>query len=116
MTNGIASLQYEGFFAEFAALKERVKQLEKIVEYPQSQQNMTSAVAPGAAFDTAIKEAAVRAQANQPLTNDVRAIRDLGAFARRLLNPEDLGYAVTAEVRNEARRALGLPEVKEYDL
>ena len=31
----------------------------------------------------------------------------LDAFARRLLDPEDLGHAVTAEVRDAARAALG---------
>lgn len=31
----------------------------------------------------------------------------LVAFARRLLDPEDLGYAVTPEVRDRAREALG---------
>lgn len=45
---------------------------------------------------------------------DMNSNRD--AFIKRLLDPSDLGYAVTFEVRNAARRALGLPEVKEYDL
>lgn len=40
----------------------------------------------------------------------------LRTLAKRLLDPEDFGYSVTAEVRNAARRALGMPEVKEYDL
>lgn len=34
------------------------------------------------------------------------------AFLRRLLNPEDLGLAVTAEVRDCARECLGMPRVE----
>jgi hypothetical protein len=33
-------------------------------------------------------------------------------FCERLLNPEDLGYAVTEEVRDEARKLLGIPPVR----
>lgn len=60
-------------------------------------------------------------QANQaansvPMRADTEAILALTKFAKRLLNPEDLGHAVTYEVRQAARRALGLPEAKEYDL
>ena len=51
-----------------------------------------------------------------PMRADTEAILALTKFAKRLLNPEDLGHAVTFEVRQLARRALGLPEVKEYDL
>lgn len=51
-----------------------------------------------------------------PLRSDTKPLIDLAAFARRLLNPDDLGHAVTHEVRNAARRALGMPEVREYDL
>jgi hypothetical protein len=36
----------------------------------------------------------------------------LRAFAQRLLHPEDLGHAVTAEVRDLAREALGRPRVE----
>lgn len=36
----------------------------------------------------------------------------LEAFARRLLDPEDLGLAVPAHVRDEARAALGMPKVE----
>lgn len=32
-------------------------------------------------------------------------------FFNRLLNPDDLGWAVTEEVRNEAREFLGIPRV-----
>ena len=86
----------------------RITQLEKHIHYPHN--------------ETALKEAAARAQASfdlqqitQPLTNDVKAIRELGALARNLLNPEVFGHAVTFEVRQAARRALGLPEVQECD-
>jgi len=34
------------------------------------------------------------------------------AFLFRLLNPEDLGHAVTAEVRDEVRELLGMPRVE----
>lgn len=33
-------------------------------------------------------------------------------FLQRLLSPSDLGHAVTAEVRDEARVLLGLPRVE----
>ena len=35
----------------------------------------------------------------------------LVGFALRLLDPDDLGHAVTEEVRNVARDVLGLPKV-----
>ncbi len=70
--------------------------------------------------NAALKSQAAQQQATKhlyaPLRSDTRAVVDLAAFARRLLNPQDLGHAVTFDVRNAARRALGLPEVKEYDL
>jgi len=87
--------------------------------------------------EVAMKEAAAKAQAQPepmqsyarmqaqtiisevyppPMRADTEAILALTKFAKRLLNPEDLGHAVTFEVRQLARRALGLPEVKEYDL
>jgi hypothetical protein len=78
--------------------------------------------------DVALKSQAVQQQAraskNQedarsqyvPLRSDTKPLIDLAAFARRLLNPDDLGHAVTKEVRDAARRALGMPEVREYDL
>ncbi|MBY4947016.1 hypothetical protein K6V92_10340 [Cupriavidus respiraculi] len=34
------------------------------------------------------------------------------AFCRRLLDPEGYGFAVTAEVRDAAREAVGLPKVE----
>ena len=35
------------------------------------------------------------------------------AFVAKLLNPEDFGLAVSAEVRDEARVCLGLPKVEQ---
>ena len=118
---------------ELFILEERVRQLEKHIHYPHNETSMKEAAAKAQSmqdmdiskltvnsdiFKYAVQgTAAARAQGNpQPLTNDVKAIRELGALARRLLNPEDFGHAVTFEVRQAARRALGLPEVKEYDL
>jgi len=43
---------------------------------------------------------------NRKLVEDLNQAR---AFIRRLLNPEDFGHAVTQEVREEARRTLGMP-------
>jgi len=71
------------------------------------------------AAQTAMKSQAAQQQAQglyAPLRSDTKPLIDLAAFARRLLNPDDLGHAVTKEVRDSARRALGLPEVREYDL
>jgi hypothetical protein len=72
------------------------------------------------AAQTALKGQAAQQQAQgelyAPLRSDTKPLIDLAAFARRLLNPDDLGHAVTKEVRDCARRALGLPEVREYDL
>ena len=40
-----------------------------------------------------------------------KIIRDHLLFFNRLLDPDDLGWAVTEEVRNEARVFLGIPQV-----
>ena len=40
-----------------------------------------------------------------------KIIRDYLLFFNRLLDPDDLGWAVTEEVRNEARLFLGIPQV-----
>ncbi len=96
-------------------LKERVKQLEKHIHYPHSQRANVNAD-----LYVKLKEDAARAVQGSPdhvpMRTDVETIRTLTAFAKRLLNTEDFGHAVTFEVRQAARRALGLPEVKEYDL
>ncbi len=112
---------------QLAALKqrvydseERIRQLEKHIHYPSLDTSKTPK-------EIAMKEAAARAQGANlqqgcipdgrvPMRTDVETIRTLTAFAKRLLNTEDFGHAVTFEVRQAARRALGLPEVKEYDL
>lgn len=95
----------------FAQIETRVTQLEKLVQYSNLDKHLEKQN-----IDVALKSRAAQQQAAQPLTNDVKAIRELGALARNLLNPEVFGHAVTFEVRQAARRALGLPEVEEYDL
>ena len=45
-----------------------------------------------------------------PGRGDVRALLEMRAFIERLLSPEEFGHAVTAEVRDAAREALGLPK------
>ena len=40
-----------------------------------------------------------------------KIIKDHVLFFNRLLDPDDLGWAVTEEVRNEARLFLGIPVV-----
>jgi len=82
-------------------LDDRVRQLEKHIHYPHNELRST----------TALKEAAVRAEADTvPMRSDVEAILTMTAFIKRLLDTHDLAYAVTLEVRNEARRALGFKE------
>lgn len=62
----------------------------------------------------AIKSEAAQHQAQPPanlyapLRNDTKAVLDLAAFVRRLLDPQDLGWAVSTEIRRLAREALGL--------
>ena len=81
-------------------LMQRVSQLERLVQYP-----------------NAVKTEDLKAQAAQqqatehlyaPLRSDTRAVIDLAAFARRLIDMQDLGHVVTDEVRELAKRALGL--------
>ena len=43
-----------------------------------------------------------------PQRSDVEAILKMSKFIRRLLDPEDLGYTVDAEIRDGAREALGM--------
>ena len=40
-----------------------------------------------------------------------KIIKEHVLFFNRLLDPDDLGWAVTEEVRNEARLFLGIPQV-----
>lgn len=66
------------------------------------------------AVQTKLKEQAAQQQAQRPvdlyspLRSDTRAVLDLAAFVRRLLDPQDLGWAVNTEIRRLAREALGL--------
>jgi len=118
---------------EIDQLRARVTQLEKHIHYPHSETAMKEAAARAQALKTSMAEtsgeyfskldmAEVLDQAREvmrdavPQKTDTRTVLDLTSFAKRLLNPEDLGHAVTFEVRQAARRALGRPEVKEYDL
>lgn len=39
-------------------------------------------------------------------------IQELEAFAKRLLDPEGFGHAVTGEVRDEVRRLFGMKRVE----
>ena len=91
----------------------RIRQLEKHIHYPHRQSILEKAVAE--------KQAAARAQAfhrdptipdvdKVPMRSDVETILTLTTFCKRLISFHDLGHAVTLEVRNEARRALGLKE------
>jgi hypothetical protein len=106
-------------------MEERIKQLEKHIHYPHSEQqpnldrqNIEIALKSQAAQQQAMQgmNIAQAAADRVPMRTDVETIRTLTAFVKRLLNTEDFGHAVTFEVRQAARRALGLPEVKEYDL
>ena len=47
-----------------------------------------------------------------PGRGDVATLLAMKEFLLRLLNPEQLGYAVTAEVRDAARELLGMPKVE----
>ena len=66
------------------------------------------------AVQTKLKEQAAQQQAQRPvdlyspLRNDTKAVLDLAAFVRRLIDPQDLGWAVSEEIRRLAREALGL--------
>jgi hypothetical protein len=79
----------QGAREQIASLYERVTQLEKLVQYPNTYQSEMQ-------------------QLYAPLRSDTRAVVDLAAFARRLVDMQDLGHAVTEEVRQLAMRALGL--------
>lgn len=84
---------------------ERIRQLENRLSPPSHiKQETVDSI-------RAMKEASVRAQVDTaPMRSDVEAILTMTAFLKRLLHPEEFAYAVTKEVRNEARRALGIKE------
>ena len=46
------------------------------------------------------------------VSDQKKIMREHVLFFNRLLDPDDLGWAVTEEVRNEARLFLGIPIVK----
>jgi len=123
MTDAQINSSLDRLSDNFVGVYDRLRQLEKHIHYQHSEQQ------PNANWQTCLTEAAAKAQAQAfyrdptipnpdavPMRTDVETIRTLTAFAKRLLNTEDFGHAVTFEVRQAARRALGLPEVKEYDL
>lgn len=91
-------------------LSVRLAQVEKLVLYPN-----TAAKADA----VKMKEQSAQAQAMgyecaqpenlyAPLRTDTGPLLRLAALARRLLDPHDLGHAVTQEVRDLVREALGL--------
>jgi len=45
------------------------------------------------------------------VSDQKKIIKEHILFFNRLLDPDDLGWAVTEEVRNEAREFLGIPRV-----
>jgi|LakMenEpi03Aug12_release.lakeMendotaPanAssembly.Ray.scaffolds.fasta_scaffold710740_2 hypothetical protein len=45
------------------------------------------------------------------VSDQKKIIKEHVLFFNRLLDPDDLGWAVTEEVRNEAREFLGIPKV-----
>ena len=45
------------------------------------------------------------------VSDQKKIIKEHVLFFNRLLDPDDLGWAVTEEVRNEAREFLGIPRV-----
>lgn len=74
----------------------RVNQLEKLVQYPNTYQS-----------EMAKKQVEATKDLYAPLRSNVDPLIRLSNFARRLLDPHDLGHAVTFEVRELAREALG---------
>jgi hypothetical protein len=87
-----------------------VTQLEKLIHYPNTYQSEMTKLAKDRYTDLAAARDAHKATEHlyAPLRSDTRAVIDLAAFARRLIDMQDLGHAVTDEVRELAKRALGL--------
>lgn len=83
--------------SQVSDLYARVAQLEKLIHYPNTYQS-----------EMAKKQVEVTEHLYAPLRSDTRAVIDLAAFARRLIDMQDLGHAVTEEVRELAKRALGI--------
>lgn len=82
-------------------LAERVSQLERLVHYPNAAALRAEELKGQAAQVEATKDLYA------PLRSNVDPLMRLSHFARRLLDPHDLGQAVTFEVRELAREALG---------
>ena len=120
---------------QIAELYARVTQLEKLVQYPNTYQSEMAKLAKERYTDLAaareVHKTTVASHPSDasacdpartmpphmvyqpehlyaPLRSDTRAVIDLAAFARRLIDMQDLGHAVTEEVRELAKRALGL--------
>jgi len=95
----------QDWMKDYYDVKERLTQLERLVQYPNN--GFTRTHTP-----EELKSQAAQQQATEhlyaPLRSDTRAVIDLAAFARRLIDMQDLGHAVTEEVRELAKRALGL--------
>ena len=87
--------------ARWNELEARVKQLEKLVHYPNAAALRAEELKSQAAQVEATKDLYA------PLRSNVDPLIRLSNFARRLLDPHDLGHAVTFEVRELAREALG---------
>lgn len=98
--------------ARMHAAEERIRQLETHIHYPNNKLADREKL-------LNMKESSVKAglyaplrQDSAPMRSDVETIMTLRAFARNILDFEMYGHAVTKEVRNEARRALGIKEVE----
>jgi len=104
MTDAVARAQVQMLIGQMVDLNERVRILEDRLSTP--------AIGDNTALTTRMQELAAKQQATEhlyaPLRSDTRAVIDLAAFARRLIDMQDLGHAVTDEVRELAKRALGL--------
>jgi len=100
----------QGAREQIASLYARVTQLEKLIQYPNTYQSEMTKLAKDRYADLATARDTYKATEHlyAPLRSDTRAVIDLAAFARRLIDMQDLGHAVTEEVRELAKRALGL--------
>lgn len=95
----------------FAELTKRVQELEKLVHYPymSGKEQVDRITALEQHIEMKGKAAKVEATKDlyAPLRSNVDPLIRLSNFARRLLDPHDLGHAVSFEVRELAREALG---------
>lgn len=104
----IQQLEKQHAAAEDAVLKlyERITTLEQLHD----------AKVLGSGLTLRMQERAAQQQATEhlyaPLRSDTKAIVDLAAFVRRLLQFDDLGMECSAGVRDAARQALGMPRTE----